>query len=120
MLALCNLAMVNAAFMLWKQVLRAPQIVFQGGLALLLSALCFLAWGWLSRQLGLSSPRGWRQLVTVWIAAAILAAGIFVLLHRATQGYWTAFSNLLAIWAFQLPANGLALAISSGISGRED
>ena len=116
-LALCNLAMLNAAFLLWSLMPEAPQRVFQGGLALVLSTLCFLAWGWISRQLGLASPRGWRQLVMVWIAAAILAAIVFTLMHRLSEGYWTTFGNLLAIWAFQVPANGLALAIFAALYG---
>ena len=118
-LALCNLAMINAGFLLWNLMPGTNQIIVQGSLATILSAACFLAWGWISRRLGLASPRGWRQLLAVWIAAALLAALVFILLHRATQGYWTAFGNLLAIWVFQIPANGLALALLAGTDGRE-
>ena len=38
-------------------------------------------------------------------------------MHRLSEGYWTTFGNLLAIWAFQVPANGLALAIFAALYG---
>jgi len=63
--------------------------------------------------------RGWLPSTLQLLAAALLAlplaAALFLPAHRVLTGYFSAWSNLVALWSVQLPMNLVAtlLAVSA-------
>lgn len=114
-LTMINTFSVLAGFGVWA-LLRAryeapPQIPVQVAVAAALSLLLgflWLAWfpslRWPAMQL-----RGKSEFALVLPAALAWFAVIFYPLHYLTQGYLARFSNVLAMWAFQLPVDALLL-----------
>lgn len=126
-LTMINTFSVLAGFGVWS-LLRVryaglPQVPVQvavaAGLSLLLGFL-WLAWfpalRWPAMQL--NTPREFALALPCALAWFPL---VFYPLHYLTQGYLARFSNVLAVWAFQLPVDALALwlAYRAGNAARE-
>lgn len=112
-LALLNLFAVVVGFATFKSIGGSNQIGIQAPIAFVISVVVFVIWTGLVNtrgpvRLGL---RGWRDGGWILGLASIVAAVVFVPVHYATAGYLTAFSNILALWAFQIPTNAVAVAI---------
>jgi len=110
-LAAVNLGGLWLGFLAFFVLGGSSQVGIQLPVALLLSAGGYVLWTrWLAThgrdRLRL---RGWRDAGGTLVLAAVWAAIVFVPTHYVVRGYLTAFGNLLAIWLFQLVANGLAL-----------
>jgi len=52
------------------------------------------------------------MLSTIFLVSLALLPSVFYPLHYLTQGHWSSFDNLLAIWPFQLLVNGLCLVLN--------
>jgi hypothetical protein len=116
-LAGANLASILAAYGLYYYAFRpGNQILIQAPLAAALSIAAFVGWVWLmGRQRRIGRLMAWRgpgETALTWLLAFAWVAALFVPLHFATQGYVTAASNVLAIWAFQVPVNAAAVAMA--------
>lgn len=119
-LATANLFGIWLGFLAFALSSTANQILVQVPVAVVVTVALFAAWIRLlgargSARLRIDGARNWAW---VYGLAPICAAVVFVPLHQITQGYWTAFSNLLALWTFQLVANGFAVAIAAAICAR--
>lgn len=109
-LALLNLAGVLVGFAVYHLSGVDHQIAVQVPVAALFTVAGFVAWLRMTRRTRIGWGRtGTRQRVMVFLLALVWAAVIFVPLHFFTQGYLSAWSNVTALWAFQAPANLLAL-----------
>lgn len=118
-LALLNLFAIMVGFATFKSVGGSSQIGVQAPIAFVISIVVFAIWAGLvsargPARLGL---RGWRDGGWVVVLASAVAAMVFVPVHYVTAGYLTAFSNILALWAFQIPTNAVAIAIGVTMSG---
>ena len=49
------------------------------------------------------------KLSTVFLVSLALLPAIFYPMYFLTQGYWSSFENVQAIWPYQMVANGLCL-----------
>ncbi|MDH4338394.1 MAG: hypothetical protein OEX18_14065 [Candidatus Krumholzibacteria bacterium] len=112
-LALINLASILVGFAVFTLSGSGHQVAVQVPVALLGTVAGFAAWLWLVRR----SRLGWdrtrlRQRAAVFVLAFLGAAVVFIPLHFFTQGYVTAWSNVTALWAFQAPANLLAMLVA--------
>ena len=109
-LAFINLAGIFAGFAVYHLSGVQNQIVVQVPVAVLFTGVGFLTWLWMTRRTRISWARAdARRHVLVFAIALAWAAVVFVPLHYFTQGYVTAWSNITAMWAFQMPANLIAL-----------
>ena len=52
---------------------------------------------------------GKQEFIYIYFAALIWAPVIYIPLHYVTQGYLTSFSNIIALWIFQLPVNLISI-----------
>lgn len=110
-LALVNLASVVAGFVAFRASGSGRQMAVQIPVALAVSVIAFVIWVWLTRRYSFGWRRqDWRSRLGVFGLAMLWAALIYAPLHLLTQGYVTALSNVVALWAFQVPANCAALA----------
>ncbi len=109
-LAGINLGSVLLGFAFYRVLRPASQLVAQLPVAVAVSIVGFVLWYQLSLvRLGdRARLRGW-ELVQVYLTALLWNPLIFVPLHYLGTGYVTAFSNVTAFWAFQLPVNAVAL-----------
>jgi hypothetical protein len=122
-LAGINLAGILAAYGVYYYAFRpGNQILIQAPLAAAFSIAAFVGWVWLlGRQRWVWARAAWRGLseaALTWVLAFAWIAVLFVPLHFATQGYLTAASNVLAIWAFQAPVNAATVALAWRAGGR--
>jgi len=98
----------------------ANQILIQLPVAIFLSIVTFLLWTLLLPRLR------WKEMLLierkdyllVLLGALIVTPFVFYPLHYVTQGYVARFSNVLAVWAFQVPVNALALWLAFQMSKR--
>jgi hypothetical protein len=118
-LALLNLFAIVVGFATFKSVGGSNQIGIQAPIAFVISVVVFAIWAALvnARVPTRLRLRGWRDGGWVLVLASVVAAVVFVPVHYVTAGYLTAFSNILALWAFQIPTNAVAIAIGVTISG---
>jgi len=112
-LALLNLFAIVVGFATFKSVGGSNQVGVQAPVAFVISVVGFVVWTGLMNTRGpvRLALRGWRDGGWILILASVVAALVFVPAHYATAGYLTAFSNILALWAFQIPTNAVAIAI---------
>ena len=110
-----NLVCILMGFGLWSA-LRAsvaplPQVPVQAAAGAALSILVSFLWMVLFPRLCWPAMelRGPREYAGLLLASLLWTPLLFYPLHYLTQGYVAQFSNVLAIWAFQLPVNALAL-----------
>lgn len=117
-LALINLAGILVGFAVYHLSGVDHQIAVQIPVAVLFTVVAFVAWQWMTRRTRIAWGRtGTRQRVMVFLLAFVWAAVVFVPLHFFTQGYLSAWSNVTALWAFQAPANLLALLAARCTAG---
>ncbi len=113
-LAGLNIMAILAAFGVWKMTaLKTAQIGVQAPLAMLFTILGWALWQIISQRIfaGKLPAANAKEKIMIAICAAIFAALLFYTLHYISQGYLAKFSNVLAIWAFQLPTNAVALIL---------
>lgn len=114
-LAVADIAGVIAGFTVFYVLRPAPQLAIQVPVAMLLTAAAFTLWSLAAAHLraarwSLGGPAGFAW---TYATAFIWSPIIFVPFHYVTQGYWTTFANLAALWRYQAGANLLALAASA-------
>ncbi len=56
----------------------------------------------------------------IFLVSLSLLPAIFYPMHYLTQGYWSSFDNLLAMWPYQMIVNGLCLVINFFILKRKN
>lgn len=120
-LALVNLVSIVIGFLVFALVRGGGQLAVQVPVAIVLTVVLFAGW---TRYSSMHGPRrirfrGPRDGYWIFGLAPIWAAVVFVPLHFVTQGYPTAFSNLTALWSFQVFANLIAVTISVQLRQRE-
>jgi cytochrome bd-type quinol oxidase subunit 2 len=113
-LALANLCSIWFGFLAFALSSVQNQLGVQLPVAFLVSVLMFGAWVKVveSRGPAGSRIRSRRDWIWIYVLAPVCAALVFVPLHYVVEGYLTAFSNLTALWAFQLVVNVAVVAIS--------
>ncbi|MBN1920097.1 MAG: hypothetical protein JW892_02535 [Anaerolineae bacterium] len=112
-LAGINFAAVLLGFAVYFLLRPAPQLAVQLPVAIAASILGFALWVYISKVLFAARAmlEGWKDYLGVYLAAWLWSPLIFVPLHYLGTGYVTAFSNVIALWAFQAPVNLVALGI---------
>jgi hypothetical protein len=113
-LALANLGGLWIGFVAFALAPTTNQLGVQLPVALVVSVGAFAAWVTVVDARGPRQLRfgGRRDAVLAAALAWAVAAVIFVPLHRLATGYVTAFSNLVALWSFQLVANLVVVALA--------
>lgn len=127
-LVLCgiNLLSVGIGFGVYRWLRPARQTAIEVPVAAVFSVGLFLLWIGLVRHPGLPAARrrfalrSGKEHAGAFAASLLWQPALFVPIHYATQGYWTALSNLIALLAFQIPVNLLAVGIASAVSLRGD
>jgi hypothetical protein len=114
-LALINLGSILVGFAVYHLAGSRNQIAIQVPVAVLCTIIAFCLWVRMTSRTRLRWRGGVRPGLAVFFLALIGAAVVFVPLHYATQGYVTAWSNVTALWAFQVPANLLALLVAQRV-----
>lgn len=112
-LAGSNIVCIIIAYGLYYYLRPANQIAFQAPVAAILSIAAFLIWLKGVARFHLQGLYFETKGEFVWsfLLALLWSPLIFWPLHFGTQGYMTVFSNITAIWLFQVPTNGLAIVI---------
>lgn len=127
-LAAVNLGGIWIGFMMFKLAGSTYQPGIQLPVAFIISVLGFALWSRLvnPRISNRFRFRSRRDGYGIYLMAPAWAALIFVPTHFAVSGYLAAFTNILALWAFQLLTNlavievGLKLACTNeGGNGQE-
>jgi len=120
-LAIVNLFSIWLGFIAHALIAEANQLIVQVPVAIVVSVVVFVLWGKLVDNRGPKriSVRGFRDGVWIYCLALVWAPLIFVPLHFVTAGYLTAFSNILAMWVFQLITNLVAIDIVAGAAREE-
>jgi hypothetical protein len=111
-LVVADIAGIGGGALAAFRVLGAPnQVWLQLPIAVALSVVCFWAWVFSLRVLGLKRvrPVGAKELGACLAASLLWAPLVFVPLHYFTQGYLTGIGNLVALAVYQLPINAVAL-----------
>lgn len=110
-LTLANIASILIGFGLYHSLKPVNQIAVQIPAAVMLSIIAFVTWGLIIHHLPFQRLfwENSRELAWVYLAALLWGPLIFVPFHYVTQGYLTAFGNILPTWLFQLPVNLLAV-----------
>ena len=100
-----------------RSIMSVNQRVVQGSIAAIFCIIIFALWSLVVTRLPTKtlSLQGNRELVWTYFAALLWAPVIFIPLHYITQGYFTSFGNIIAIWLFQIPVNLFTMLISRKI-----
>jgi hypothetical protein len=114
LLALVNIGAIIMAFGLYKLLKPPNQMAFQAPIAALLSISTFTLWIYLIACFHFEKMQiqNRNELVCIYFLTLIWMPVILIPLHYSTQGYWTSFSNILAVWIFQIPVNFITLLTS--------
>jgi hypothetical protein len=121
-LVLANFAGILGGFIAFWLASTTNQLAVQLPIAVLVTLTTFLLWirlvdrRWPARL----RFRGLRDGVFTYGLAPVIAAIVFVPLHYALEGYVTAFSNVVALWTFQLVVNALVIVLAVRMTGRQD
>ncbi|MFC1739281.1 hypothetical protein ACFL1G_09570 [Planctomycetota bacterium] len=112
-LTAANLGSIIAGFILYNLLKPANQIAVQGSVAAILSITAFLLWSWLIlhlqfRKLILQEP---IEFFWAYVASLFWFPTIFIPVHYVTQGYLTSIGNIIAVLLFQIPVNGVSIAV---------
>lgn len=112
-LGLINVAAILGGFAAYHLLKPADQIMVQVPVAAALSVAAFSGWLGVSCRVAPQKlqVRGSRDALWIYALALVWAAVVFVPVHFITQGYVTAFSNLVALWGFQLIVNAVAVPL---------
>ncbi|MBD3222855.1 hypothetical protein GF314_16630 [bacterium] len=113
-LALANLAGIWLGFVAFALASTTNQLAVQMPVAVVVSIGGFAAWAALvgRRRPAWSRLRTGRDAVWVYGLALVWSAVVFVPLHLLLEGYRTAFSNVVALWVFQLVVNAVAVPMA--------
>ena len=97
-----------------RSIMSVNQRVVQGSIAAIFCIIIFALWSLVVTRLPTKtlSLQGNRELVWTYFAALLWVPVIFIPLHYITQGYFTSFGNIIAIWLFQIPVNLFTMLIS--------
>ena len=100
-----------------RSIMSVNQRVVQGSIAAIFCIIIFALWSLVVTCLPTKtlSLQGNRELVWTYFAALLWVPVIFIPLHYITQGYFTSFGNIIAIWLFQIPVNLFTMLISRKI-----
>ena len=104
-------------YSLLRSIMSVNQRVVQGSIAAIFCIIIFALWSLVVTRLPTKtlSLQGNRELVWTYFAALLWVPVIFIPLHYITQGYFTSFGNIIAIWLFQIPVNLFTMLISRKI-----
>ena len=104
-------------YSLLRSIMSVNQRVVQGSIAAIFFIIIFSLWSLVVTRLPTKtlSLQGNRELVWTYFAALLWVPVIFIPLHYITQGYFTSFGNIIAIWLFQIPVNLFTMLISRKI-----
>ena len=118
-LVLANFAGLLGGFIAFWLASTTNQLAVQLPIAVLVTLAAFLLWVRLvdDRWRARLRLRGLRDGVWTYGLAPVIAAIVFVPLHYVLEGYVTAFSNLLALWTFQLVVNALVIVLAVRMTG---
>jgi hypothetical protein len=119
-LVLANLAGILGGFIAFWLASTTNQLAVQLPIAVLVTLTTFLLWIRLVDRRGPARLRflGLRDGVWTYGLAPVIAAIVFVPLHYVLEGYVTAFSNVVALWTFQLVVNALVIVLAVRMTGR--
>ncbi len=119
-LAFINIAAILAGFAAYHLLKPADQITIQVPVAAALSVAAFSGWMAVSCRVapGRLQASGSKDALWIYALALVWAAVVFVPVHFVTQGYVTAFSNVVALWAFQLIVNAVAVPLGMAAARR--
>ena len=112
-LALANIFCILIAYGVYYILKPANQILFQAPLAVVFSIAVYFLWNLVLQRTPNSGLRVKQISEYIWIyfLAMLWIPVTFFPLHFFTQGYLAAFSNVTAIWLFQIPTNLLAIIL---------
>ncbi len=104
-------------YSLLRSIMSVNQRVVQGSIAAIFCIIIFSLWSLVVTRLPTKtlSLQGNRELVWTYFSALLWVPVIFIPLHYITQGYFTSFGNIIAIWLFQIPVNLFTMLISRKI-----
>ena len=110
-LVIANIGAIYCGFIVYYLMKPANQIAVQLPVAVIISIFCFVLWNLLTRINLLKSYaiKEKQAFIYIYFAALIWAPVIYIPLHYVTQGYLTSFSNIIALWIFQLPVNLISI-----------
>lgn len=116
-LAGVNMAAVIAGFIAYHFLKPINQIAVQVPIAAGLCVVGFCVWVLLGRTRAFQkfAVRDNVDFAWIWLTAFAWCPIILVPLHYFTQGYLTAFSNIVSMWIFQFFVNTLAVGVTAGM-----
>jgi len=114
-LTLVNIFAILAGFAIAIVTPAIKQLTIQLPVAVLFTLITYLLGEKLASRFSfLSVPLQSKQFwIDTYLFALVCTPFVFIPLHFLTQGYLTSFSNILAIWLFQLPVNFIAIFLAA-------
>jgi hypothetical protein len=114
-LTLVNIFAILAGFAIAIVTPAIKQLTIQLPVAVLFTLIIFLLGEKLVNRspflsFQLQSKQSW---ILAYLFSLVCTPFVFIPLHYLTQGYLTSFSNILAIWLFQLPVNFIAIFLAA-------
>lgn len=109
-----NLFSVAIAFVVVQISSLPSDRIIQGSIALLVNLIVYVIVYKIMNgvQKSIMEVDDFSMLSTVFLVSLALLPAVFYPLHFITQGNWSSFENLLAIWPFQMIVNGLCLILN--------
>ena len=109
-----NLFSVAIAFVVVQISFLPSDRIIQGSIALLVNLIVYVIVYKIMNgvQKSIMEVDDFSMLSTVFLVSLALLPAVFYPLHFITQGNWSSFENLLAIWPFQMIVNGLCLILN--------
>ena len=116
-----NLFSLAVAFAVVQIASLPPNKLLQSGVALSVNLIIYYLVYRLMKQVQkeLIVIEDFAMFATVFLISLALMPAFFYPLHFATRGSWSTFDNILAIWPFQILANGLCLVFNFYILSRK-
>lgn len=118
-LVLANLTGILVGFVVFWLASTTNQLAVQLPIAVAVTGAAFLPWVDLVAGRGPVRLRwrGSRDGAWTYGLAPVIASIVFVPLHYSLEGYLTAFSNLVALWSFQLVVNAPVIVLAIRLTG---
>lgn len=109
-----NLFSVAIAFVVVQISSLPSDPIIQGSVALLVNLIVYILVYkiMIGVQKSIMQIDDFSMLSTIFLVSLALLPAVFYPLHFITQGNWSSFDNLLAIWPFQMIVNGLCLILN--------
>ena len=109
-----NLIGIMVGFVTYYALGARDQLGTQLPIGVLFSVLLYLVWALLLRKLPFTKLRLYstREQVLAGLCSLFWNPVIFIPLHYFTQGYLTSSGNIVALAAFQIPANIIAILVA--------